>query len=284
MNRVSRNSFGRGFVLVWAALCLAFNPTTRAGQIVHDTDPDFNTGSNSDTFVDGGVQLSSSVSFGTGADGSVNIGASKNINTDVLGSNRSSYADGIVTTVTASPTGTSISVSSTTGLAAGDEIILINLQGTASDAADAGNHEFLTIASVPDGTTLNVNETIANSYDGTSFGGQKVVVQRVPQWTNVTISSGGTLTSNDWDGSSGGLVVFRATGTVDIQSGGQINVDGKGFRGGAGAGGTYQLGGQGEGANGAGDRTYGGGGGGQSCHSGSGGGYGTAGGDANTLK
>ena len=64
--------------------------------------------------------------------------------------------------------------------------------------------------------------------------GQKVVVQRVPQWTNVTIQSGGTLTANDWAGSSGGIIVFRATGTVDVQTGGAISANALGYRGSAG--------------------------------------------------
>jgi len=171
---------------------------------------------------------------GTGADGSATISTSKNINTDVLGSSRSTNADGIVTTVTANPTGTSITVTSTTGFAANDEILLINLRGASGDTADVGNYEFLTVSSVPNGTTLNVSSTIQKSYDGTTFSNQKVVVQRVPQWTNVTVSSGGTLTANDWAGSSGGVIVFRATGTVNVQSGGTISANAKGYQGGAG--------------------------------------------------
>ena len=178
------------------------------------------------------------VSTGTGADGSVTISSSKNINTDVLGSNRSTNADGIVTTVTANPTGTSISVTSTTGIAGGDEILLINLQGASGDTADVGNYEFLTVDSVSGGTTINVTTSIQNSYDGTTFSNQKVIVQRVPQWTNVTISSGGTLTANDWAGSSGGVLVFRATGTVTVESGGAISANALGYRGGPQSAGT----------------------------------------------
>ena len=57
--------------------------------------------------------------------------------------------------------------------------------------------------------------------------GQKVVVQRVPQWTTVTINSGGELTANVWDGSSGsgGVVVFRASGAVTVNGTGKINVN-----------------------------------------------------------
>jgi hypothetical protein len=162
---------------------------------------------------------------GTGADGAVTISITQNINTDL---------GGTVTTVTANPTGTSITVTSTTGFAANDEILLINLNGSSGDTADVGNYEFLDIDSVPDGTTINVKSTIQNSYDGTTFANQKIVVQRVPQWTTVTINSGGKLIANAWDGSSGGVVVFRATGSVTVNAGGEINADGLGYRGGTG--------------------------------------------------
>jgi len=69
--------------------------------------------------------------------------------------------------------------------------------------------------------SLNLKSSVQKSYDGTAFSNQLVVVQRVPQWTSVTISSGGSLTANDWAGGSspGGLLVFRATGTVTVDSG-----------------------------------------------------------------
>ena len=171
---------------------------------------------------------SAGVDSGTGADGSVVTSTtSGNINTDpALG--------GTVTTVSANPTGTSITVVDSSGFATDDEILLINLQGAGSDTADVGNYEFLEIASVPDGTTINVKTTIQKSYDGTAFGSQKIVVQRVPQWTTVTIDS--TLTANAWNASSGsgGVVVFRATGAVTVTGTGSINVNGLGYTGGAG--------------------------------------------------
>jgi len=175
---------------------------------------------------------------GTGADGSVTISSTQNINTAILGSNRTGNPDGIVTAVTANPTGTAITVASSTGFDAGDEILLINLRGASGDTADVGNYEFLRVSSVPNGTTINVTTAIQKSYDGTTFANQRVVVQRVPQWTTVTINAGGTLTANDWLGTSGGVIVFRATGTVTVNSGGAINANALGYRGGGGGGGT----------------------------------------------
>ncbi len=193
---------------------------------------------NAQSSSDGGASalLAQMLGFdtGTGADGSVACSATCNINTDVLGSGRSTYADGIVTTVTTNPTGTTISVSSTNGFAANDEILLINLGGASGDAADVGNYELLEVQSVSGGDTITTTTTIQNSYDGTSFANQRVVVQRIPQWTTLTVNSGGTLTANAWGGSSGGVIIFRATGAVTINSGGAISANALGYRGGAG--------------------------------------------------
>ncbi len=227
----------------------------------------------------GNVVVAPRASYGTGADGSVTISTSKNINTSVLGSNRSTYADATTTPVIGNPTASAISTASTDGFAAGDEILLINLRGAAGDTADVGNYEFLTISSI-DANVINTTSAIQKSYDGTTFSNQKVMVQRVPQWTNVTIQSGGTLTANAWNGSKGGLIVFRATGTVTVESGGAISANALGYRGGAGgslaagmgidaesydgatgAGATGRYSGQSTGASSGGVTTAGGGGG-----------------------
>lgn len=57
---------------------------------------------------------------------------------------------------------------------------------------------------------------------------------RIPQWKNVVIKDGCTLSVADFDGSgnSGGVLAFRASGKVTIQKGGQISVDRLGNRGG----------------------------------------------------
>ena len=57
---------------------------------------------------------------------------------------------------------------------------------------------------------------------------------RIPQWKNVVIKDGCTLSVADFDGSgnSGGVLAFRASGKVTIQKGGQISVDALGNRGG----------------------------------------------------
>lgn len=57
---------------------------------------------------------------------------------------------------------------------------------------------------------------------------------RIPQWKNVDIKSGCIFSVADFDGagSQGGVLAFRASGKLTIHSGGSINVDAAGNRGG----------------------------------------------------
>ncbi|QRO00180.1 hypothetical protein JRI60_14730 [Archangium violaceum] len=55
-------------------------------------------------------------------------------------------------------------------------------------------------------------------------------VIRVPEYTNVTIPSGRTITATPWSGTEGGIVAFLATGSVI--NNGQIDASFIGFRGG----------------------------------------------------
>ena len=180
---------------------------------------------------------------GSGIDGSVTLSASANISTDIIGTLRSGSADGISTNVTVNPTGTSISVGSITGFATGDDILLINMQGSSGDTADVGNYEVLEVSTVG-GSTINVTSTIQNTYGGATFSNQVVRVQRIPQWTSVTVNNGGTLTANAWNGTSGGILMFKASGTVAINGTGSIDAAGIGYQGGA--GGTADGGSNGE--------------------------------------
>jgi hypothetical protein len=54
----------------------------------------------------------------------------------------------------------------------------------------------------------------------------------VPEYTDVSISDGGSIVPLPWDGYVGGVVAFLASGT--IRNDGRIDASGRGFRGGAG--------------------------------------------------
>ncbi len=205
--------------------------------------------------------------FGTGADGAITVSATKNINTTAIEAGRptclsaTACADGIAYRVTAPAAGaTSVTRFSgadtiSNGIAAGDELLLINLQGIAGDTSAVGTYEFLRVSSAT-ASTITFTTATVNSYVGGGAANQKVVVQRVPNYTNVTISTGGTLTASAWEGlatapAAGagyltGIVAFRANGTMSVAASQTINVNSLGYTGGAAGTGGQNGGSNGE--------------------------------------
>ena len=150
----------------------------------------------------------------------------------------------------ASAGATSITVANTTlntngyfsgPLAAGDLIFLIQIQGVNIGSADdttygaiqnynnCGHYEFAEVVSVPNSSTINIACTLQKNY---STSGRTLIV-RVPRYTTLTVNGGGTLTCPAWNGSTGGVLVLEVQANTSINSGGKIDVSGKGFRGGA---------------------------------------------------
>lgn len=209
-------------------------------------------------------------SYGDGADGAVTISTYKNINTDTIASGRS-YADGIAYRVTApADSATSVSRDSvndtiSNGIAAGDDVLLINLQGTTTDFADVGNYEIMTVSAVS-ASTITFTTAITKSFNGTSAANQKVIIQRVPNYTNFTVDNTINFGTSGWDGLTttptgtagyhSGIIALRATGTVTVN--GVINANGMGYRGGARGDATYTFGRGGEAFCGLGGSTAGG--------------------------
>ena len=99
-------------------------------------------------------------------------------------------------------------LASSAGFANGQAVMVIQLQGVG-----AGGYEFGTIANIS-GNTLSLSNNLSNTY--TVGGNSKAQVIRVMQYGNVTVQSGGTITAHAWDGSTGGIVAFRSSGTVNI--------------------------------------------------------------------
>lgn len=176
------------------------------------------------------------------------------------------------------------------GLDKGDEILLIHVQG---DTKRVGSYELFYVADTPSGKELKITRTPSKTYgetDNTSLAGQRVLVIRVPHYKRVTVRAGGTLTARNWNGTEGGILVFRAQELVRVEMGGTLQVNGKGFRGGTGVTGNSSPPRAGESPNGwPTDSTGTNGGGGGAPHgvdgaSGGGGGYGTAGAAGKTAK
>jgi len=124
------------------------------------------------------------------------------------------------------------------GISTGDVVLLTNLQGDATNYGNVGNYEFLKVASVSS-NTITFTTNIQNIYGATSSNsdltGQKVILQRVPQYSNVTVNDGVTVTGNSWDGTKGGVFAMKANGTLTLNSGayggGIIDMNAKGYRG-----------------------------------------------------
>ena len=175
--------------------------------------------------------------YGTQADGTITISTAKNISTDTIASGRT-VADGVaylVTAITSSSSTSNITVSgsSVTGVAVGDEMLLINVQGDTTNYNNVGNYEFLRVSNIST-NVISFNAPVSKSYgttDNSAIGNQKVILQRVPNYSTVTITSVGSLTANSWDGSLGGIVAFKCDTLINS---GSINTDGKGFRFGVG--------------------------------------------------
>ena len=130
----------------------------------------------------------------------------------------------------------SISVTTTSGFAVGDKVLLIQMKGASIDTTntsnfgtitsynDAGNYEMLVISSITS-TTITFTNPILRTYNITGL----VQLVKVPVYNNVNVI--GLLTCSPWNGSVGGILAFEATGNVTLNA--NIDVTGRGFLGGA---------------------------------------------------
>ncbi len=118
-----------------------------------------------------------------------------------------------------------LSAAATGCLAADDEVLLINLQGTPNATANVGAWELLKVSAVA-GTSVtfasakvrHYGATSDNDDVGTSVDQQRVALIRVPRFGVLDITALGTITANAWDGQLGGVIALRA---------GQLHLAGK---------------------------------------------------------
>ena len=151
--------------------------------------------------------------FGDGSDGAITFSPDAQFNPP---------ADGVVNSGTAG--GTALTVSSVAGLfQPGQAIMIHQTRGTG-----AGDWELNTVQSYALGNLTTV-DPLAYTYSTSGANAAQVLV--VPQYTNVTVDPGVTVSAKPWDGAKGGIVAFFANGTVTVD--GTISADGRGFRGGA---------------------------------------------------
>lgn len=176
--------------------------------------------------------------WGAGTDGALSVTGNMNLDDPISSCASGGYSPSYnVSSFGSDGKSAVISASPGTCIKAGDEVLLINVQG-GSSTINTGNHEIVKVDSV-DGATIKFATAKTKYYGsaeksdaglGTDCGSQIVVMQRIPQFTDVTVSSGKTLGVKSWNGKTGGILVFKASGTVNIN--GSIDVAGDGFRGG----------------------------------------------------
>jgi hypothetical protein len=131
------------------------------------------------------------------------------------------HTDSIRTTLTQNADGNTISIANSSGFTVGDEVLVMAMIGT-----QAGLYETAYLSAVlPDHLELTAN--LKYTYD---IAAGPVMVQQVPYFGAVTVASGGNITAHAWNGTTGGVVFFRAD-SVTVQTGGKIDVSGLGYRG-----------------------------------------------------
>ncbi|MCK6648386.1 MAG: hypothetical protein L6Q66_01910, partial [Bacteroidia bacterium] len=144
-------------------------------------------------------------------------------------------------------------------LAAGDLIMIIQMQGASSSSTfsaefpagsgefygfpndktwgvvtgynNCGNYEFAEVKSVP--STTSIELVCGLSYGYTTSGRTQVI--RVPRYAALTLSGAGTISGQAWaaTGNTGGVVAIEVLGNVTINNAGGITANSLGFRGGS---------------------------------------------------
>lgn len=218
------------------------------------------------------------ISYGDGSDGALTISSANTVVNDYTYLTGDEFSGG-----------TLLEVNNSAGFSNGDEVLIVQMQNGLGGTA--GQYEFAEISSTTAGS-ITISTGLEESYFSGSFdtsSASATQIIRVPEYTNITVNDGASITAPAWNGFTGGIVVFKANGTADFNNTGEINVDEKGFRGGTcGSCGNSDWGTQGEGTLGLGGESLaangnGGGGGygpsGVSGEPGAGGGCGTSGND-----
>jgi hypothetical protein len=113
---------------------------------------------------------------------------------------------------------TSLRLVTITNFGVGQTLLLHQSQGGGAGAWEINYLDGLDT----DSNTARLRYPLAHDY---STGAQAIVV---PRYTDVTVGTGATLTAPAWNGITGGILVFLASGHVTV--GGSITMDTNGYR------------------------------------------------------
>ncbi len=187
------------------------------------------------TFLMGGITLVPSLAQagpdtfgqGNGQDGALNVTTASTI--------INAYT-GVTTAVQGA---TTLDVEDASSIQVGDLIMVWQTSATLATPPASGDQAAIDLASVGvghwefarvtavAGTTVTVSEALLHTYQ--ADGGQVITV---PEYTSVDVADAASITAPDWDGNSGGIVVMLSQGDITLTGTAEIDVTGKGFRGG----------------------------------------------------
>lgn len=117
-------------------------------------------------------------------------------------------------------------------LQAGELVMIVQMQNgpksyinldESGNTDNAGKYEFAEVAGVEEGPKINFTAALKNSY---KVNGKTQIV-RVPRFHSLNIEKAATVTTDSWDGSTGGIAAIEVKGNAVIN--GTIDVTGKGF-------------------------------------------------------
>ena len=135
--------------------------------------------------------------------------------------------------MTSSAVGTgnnSATFDTTSGFSVGDTVLIIQTQdGTAT--SQPGNFEEKTISNIS-GTTVTFTSNFTKGYNSNTRNSNPARVTqmvRIAEYSNLTLN--GNVTATSWNGSSGGVIAIKCTGTLNC-NGNTITAAERGFRGG----------------------------------------------------
>lgn len=186
----------------------------------------------------GAAGSSTTVDTSGGPEGTVSVNGTHDLSTDALAAGRTCAEAPAYSVSALSVRGATLAAAPADGcLAAGDEVLLINLQGAPDAYANTGNWELLKLDGV-DGNAVTFTSNKVRRYGssqnsdsglGTGVESQRVALVRVPHFDSLTVQAGATLTSAAWSGTLGGVVAVRAD---TLQVDGTISAATLGYRGG----------------------------------------------------
>lgn len=165
------------------------------------------------------------------------VDSNVNLSTASLTAGRA-CAEGIAYSVVGIAAATATLASAPAGdcLVPGDELLLINLQGTDLAHTHVGNWELLRLKSVSD-VTVTFESAVRRVYGngnnnaglGTASSNQRVALLRVPRFGRLVVNEGAVVTANAWNGVLGGVVALRA---AQLDLAGSVSAAALGYRGG----------------------------------------------------